>query len=113
MTNTYRPLSVSAKSAHGEGVVELDLSVMDEKDALDGGHLEIAPRKYRVLSDNYAADAQGAVVELALLKENDAALIQGGHLERVGAVVVGEARDEMFIPTEPGTVVPAPKKKED
>ena len=83
MTNTYRPLSVAAKSQYGDGVFDLDLSVMGEKDALDGGHLEIVPRKYRVLSDNYTAGKQGEVVELALLKENDAALIQGGHLERV------------------------------
>lgn len=83
MTNTYRALSVLAKSEHGDGVVELELSVMEERDALDSGHLELVPRKYRVLSGNYQAGKQGDVVELALLKENESALIQGGHIERV------------------------------
>lgn len=83
MSNTYRALSILAKSEHGEDPVDLDLTVMEERDALEGGHLEIAPRKYRVLSDNYEAGKQGAVVDLALLKENEAALIAGGHIERV------------------------------
>ncbi len=113
MTNTYRAISVVGEHYFGEGVSELDLSPSEEQDAISGGHLEIVPRKYRVLSDNYTAGKQGEVVELALLKENDAALIQGGHLERIDTVIVGEKRDELFIPTEPGTVVPAPKKKED
>ncbi len=113
MTNTYRAISVVGEHYFGEGVSDLDLSPSEERDALNGGHLEIVPRKYRVLSDNYTAGKQGEVVELALLKENDAALIQGGHLERIDTVIVGEKRDELFIPTESGTVVPAPKKKED
>ncbi len=83
MVNTYKAISVVGEHYFGEGVSELDLSPSEEQDALNGGHLEIVPRKYRVLSDNYTAGAQGEVVELALLKENDAALIQGGHLERV------------------------------
>ena len=82
MSNSYRPLSVAAKSQYDEGVVDLDLSVMAEKDALDGGHLEIVLRKYRVLSDNYTPGKQGEVIELALPKENEAALIAGSHIER-------------------------------
>lgn len=85
MTNTYRALSVVGEHHFGEGVVDLDLSPDEERDALGGNHLEIVPRKYRVLSDNYTAGEQGAVVELALLKENESALIQGGHIERVDA----------------------------
>lgn len=83
MTNTYRALSVVGEHHFGEGVVDLDLSPDEERDALGGNHLEIVPRKYRILSDNYTAGEQGAVVELALLKENEAALIQGGHIQRV------------------------------
>ena len=83
MTNTYKATSVVGEHYHGAGVSDLDLSPSDERDAINGGHLEIVPRKYRVLSDNYTAGKQGAVVELALLKENEAGLIQGGHLERV------------------------------
>lgn len=83
MTNTYKAISVVGEHYFGEGTVELDLSAAEEQDALSGGHLEIVPRAYRVLSDNYAAGKQGDTVELALLKEQEAALIQGGHLELV------------------------------
>lgn len=104
MSNTYRALSVLAKSEHGDGVVELDLSPYDEHSELSGGHLEIVPRKYRVLSDNYTAGEQGAVVELALLKENEAALIQGGHLERVD--------EPKQTPAEPKPVAKQQKKED-
>jgi hypothetical protein len=83
MTNTYKALSAVGEHYFGEGVVDLDLTASEEQDALNGGHLEIVPRTYRVLSDNYAAGKQGESVELALLKEHEAALIQGGHIERV------------------------------
>jgi hypothetical protein len=83
MTNTYRPVSVAAKSTYGEAPVDLDLSVTEEKDAIEGRHLELAPRTYRVLSDNYTAAAQGETFEGTFLVENEAALIQGGHIERV------------------------------
>lgn len=85
MTNTYKATSVVGEHYFGEGTSELNLSVTEEQDAISGGHLEIVPRKYRVLSDNYTAGKQGAVVELALPKENEAGLIQGGHIERVAA----------------------------
>lgn len=83
MTNTYKAISVVGEHYFGEGVVEADMSALEERDAIDGGHLGIVPRTYRVLSDNYAAGKQGESVELALLKEHEAALIQGGHIERV------------------------------
>jgi hypothetical protein len=36
-----------------------------------------------VLSNNYSAGKQGStVVDLALLVEHEAALVQGGHIER-------------------------------
>lgn len=82
MTNTYRPISVLAKSTHGEDPVELDLSPMDEKDALDGGHLELVPRKYKVLSDNFSGGPQNGEYVGALRVETEQALIQGGHIER-------------------------------
>jgi hypothetical protein len=94
MTNTYRAISVVGEHLFGEGVVELDLSPDEERDALGSKHLEIVPRKYRVLSDNYEAGKQGDVVELALLKENDAALTQGGHLERVAEPKEAPADDK-------------------
>lgn len=83
MANTYKATSDLGRHYFGEGVTEHDLSPTEEQDAINGGHLEIVPRTYKVLSDNYAAGAQGESVELALLKEQEAALLSGGHLERV------------------------------
>ena len=82
MTNTYRAVSEYGKATYGDDAVDLDLSVMDEKDALDGGHLEIVPRRYMVLSDNFSGGPQGGEYMGALRKENEAALIQGGHIKR-------------------------------
>lgn len=83
MTNTYKATSVVGEHYFGDGVVEVDLSPAEEYDAINGGHLQVVPRTYRVLADNYEAGKQGELVELALLKEHEQALIQGGHLERV------------------------------
>lgn len=91
MNNTYRATSAVGEHFYGAGVSEQDLSPSEERDALSSGHLEIVPRKYRVLTDNYTAGKQGAVVELALEKENEAALVQGGHLERVDDKPLDEA----------------------
>jgi hypothetical protein len=82
MTNTYRALTKPAEAAYGTGVLELDLSVADEQDALGSGLLELVPRTYRVVSDNYV-HPQGETFEEAFLIENEAALIAGGHIERV------------------------------
>lgn len=104
MTNTYKAISIVGEHYFGEGVSEHDLSPAEERDALSGGHLQIVPRKYRVLSDNYTAGAQGSVVELALLKENEAALMQGGHLERVD--------DPKEVPADEKPAAKAADKKE-
>lgn len=101
MTNRYQPVSILAKSEHGEGPVELDLSVMDERDALDGGHLELVPRTYRVLSNNFSGGPQGSEYQATFRKENEAALAQGSHIERVDAPVEK---------TPPVDEPPAPKK---
>jgi hypothetical protein len=82
MANTYRPVSARAKALHGEEPFEAEFTPSEERDELDGGHLEIVPRPYRVLVDNYAAGKQGDVVDLALLVENEGALLAGGFLER-------------------------------
>lgn len=82
--NTYKATSPAAVAAFEDGVFERDFTPAEEQDWLSSGLLELAPRTYRVLSNNYEAGSQGELVELALLKEIEAALIQGGHLERVG-----------------------------
>jgi hypothetical protein len=81
--NTYKAVSERAKILNGEDVFEADFSALEEKDHLDGGHLEIVPRTYRVLSNNFSAAKQGATFDGAFLVEQEAALIQGGHIERV------------------------------
>jgi hypothetical protein len=81
--NTYRATSPAAERVYGAGVVELDLSVTEEQDALGSGLLEQVPRTYRVLSDNFAAGEQGSNIDAAYPVETEAALISGGHLERV------------------------------
>lgn len=83
MTNTYRPVSEYGKAQWGPDVFDGDFTVTDEKDHIDGGHLEIVPRKYTVLSDNFSGGPQGGEYMGALRKEIEAALIQGGHIQRV------------------------------
>lgn len=80
---TYRATSARGKALYGEAVFEADLSVVEERDLVSAGHIAIEPRAYQVLSDNYVAGKQGATVSLALPVEQEAALIQGGHIERV------------------------------
>lgn len=82
MGNTYQALSERAKALHGDKPFEAELSAAEEHDELAGGHLEIVPRAYNVLSNNFSAAKQGGVVDLALLVEQEAALVQGGHIER-------------------------------
>jgi hypothetical protein len=80
--NTYRATSARAEALHGKDVVELDLSASDEADQVSAGHLELVPRPYKVLVNNYAGGKQDDVVDLALPVENEAALVSGGILER-------------------------------
>ena len=82
MANTYRALTPAAVGAFDEGVFERDFTATEERDWLDSGLVELVPRTYRVLSANYAVP-QGQTFEAAMLKENEAALISGGHIERV------------------------------
>lgn len=98
MTNTYRPVSEYGKAVFGEDVFDGDFTAAEERDHLDGGHLEIVPREYKVTSENYAAGKQGEVVELALPVEVEAAQVFGGHIERVQ-------------PEQPTTEKPATRRK--
>jgi len=82
MSNTYRAKTKAATAAFSDGVFEHDFTVTEEKDWLDSGLLELVPRKYKVLSDNYAVP-QGETFEAAMLIEIEAALLSGGHIERV------------------------------
>ena len=81
--NTYRAVSDRAKALNGEDDFEAELTPAEEADQLSAGHLEIVPRAYKVLTNNYSAGKQGDVVDLALPVETESALIAGGHIERV------------------------------
>lgn len=82
MTNTYKPLSERAKALHGVKVFTAEFTVLEEADQISAGHLEIAPRPYKVLSNNFEAGKQDTVVNLALPIEQEAALVEGGHIKR-------------------------------
>lgn len=94
MSNTYRATSPAAVAAFADGVFERDFSPSQERDWLDSGLLELVPRTYKVVSNNYEAGEQNARVELALLKEIEAAHIAGGHIERVDDKPAPEAKTD-------------------
>ena len=89
--NTYRALTPAAVGMFAEGVFEADFTPDQEKDLLAAGLVELVPRRYEITSTNYAAGAQGDVVTLALLRENEQVLIDGGHLKRVDAKPAAKA----------------------
>jgi hypothetical protein len=72
------------------GVFEREFSLAEEADWLGSGLLELVPRAYRALSNNYQV-TQGETFDAAFLVENEAALIQGGHIERVNKPAKKEA----------------------
>lgn len=82
MSNTYRALTPAAQAAFSVGVFEAEFTPSEEKDWLDSGLLELVPRTYRVLSDNFEVP-KDELFERAYLKEPESALIGAGHIERV------------------------------
>lgn len=80
--NRYRALTPQAVAAFGEGELELELTAAQEADAINSGLLEIVPRKYRAVSNNYEVP-QNEVFEAALLVDVETALVEGGHIQRV------------------------------
>ena len=94
MSNTYKATSPAAVAAFADGVFERDFTASEEKDWLDSGLIELVPRTYRVLSNNYSAAEQGQTFEGALLVEIEAALIQGGHIERVDKPKAAKAAEK-------------------
>ena len=82
MSNTYRALSQKAEAVFAPGVFVAEFTPSEEKDHLDSGLIEIVPRTYRVLTDNFSGGPMGSKWTAALLRENEAALL-GIHIERV------------------------------
>jgi hypothetical protein len=65
-------------------VFEKDFTPADELENVDSGLIGIVPSMYKVVGESRVYDTgQGELFEAALLMENEAALIQGGHIERV------------------------------
>lgn len=85
MTNQYKALSEYGRAIFGEDVFDADFAAGEERDHLDGGHLEIVPRDYEVVSDNFSGGPKGSFYRAALVKEIEAALVGGYHLKRVVA----------------------------
>lgn len=83
MTNTYKAVSAYGKAVFGEDVFDGDFDATEEKDLLDAGHVEIVPRKYTVLTNNFSGGSQGSEYNAGLLKDVETALLAGGHLRRV------------------------------
>jgi hypothetical protein len=92
MSNIYKAKTKAAEAAFFVGEGELDLTPTEEADAIAAGLLEIVPREYRVLSNNYEV-AEGETFKAAMLIENEAALIAGGHIERVKAAPKQKAKE--------------------
>ena len=85
MANTYRAVSDYGKAVFGEEPFDHEFTASDEGDHLGSGHLEIVPRTYRQLSNNYSAAKQGATFLGAFVVDHESALIQGGHIKRADA----------------------------
>lgn len=63
---------------------EKDFSPDEEAANLHSGLLEIVPREYKVIGGSTVHDAKpGEVFTRALLIGEEAALVEGGHIERV------------------------------
>lgn len=93
MTNTYRALSKAAEAAFSAGVFEREFSPTEERDWLASGLIEIVPRSYQVLSDNYERP-MGEVFDAAFLVEIEAALISGSHIERVDKPATKQKKED-------------------
>jgi hypothetical protein len=87
MTNLYRAKTPQAEAAFAPDVFERDFTATEEKDWLDSGQIQIVPRPYNVLSDSFTIEGwpcpQNAVITAGFPIEIEAALISGGHIQRV------------------------------
>jgi hypothetical protein len=77
-----RAVTERGVAMYGDGPVELDLSADEESDLLARGHVELVPRRYRALSRRILTP-QGQEFEAVYVVDREAALIAGGHIERV------------------------------
>ena len=100
MVNTYKATSEYGHAIFGDDVFDGDFDAAEEKDHLDGGHLEIVPRDYEVTSDNFSGGPKGSPYRAALRKEIEEALLAGYHLKRVEVAVKKTAAKKAASSTE-------------
>ena len=83
--NRYRSLRDAPElDAKKNDEIELELSALEEQDMLAARRLELLPRRYMVVGGSKVFEAEpGGVFEAALLVEQEAILMAGGHIERV------------------------------
>ncbi|HEU4543465.1 MAG TPA: hypothetical protein VFR23_20200 [Jiangellaceae bacterium] len=103
--NTYRALTPQAVAMFEEGVFEAEFTPAQERDWLDSGLLELVPRRYRVLSDNYELPKDNTFVA-TMLVEIEAMLTDAGHIERVDDEPEEAEQDEEPDDDEPDDVEP-------
>lgn len=98
MSNRYRvllPLLVHTEdAAYGQGEdFEKEFSEEDEAENLNSGLLEIVPREYKVIGGSVVHEAPpGETFTAALRIGEEAALVAGGHIERVEAKPARKAK---------------------
>jgi len=99
--NRYRALTPAAEGAFDVDVFEREFTPVEERDWLDSGLIALVPRPYKVLSDSFTIEGwpcpQGAIVTAAFPVEIEAALISGGHIERVDDEPVDESHADKII----------------
>ncbi len=98
--NTYKALTRAAEAAFQLGEFEHEFTPTEEAEWVGPGLIEIVPRRYRVLVDTEVFGVKGTdadpTFEAAMLIEPEAALLSGGHIERMRMV---KKTDE--VPTKP------------
>jgi hypothetical protein len=83
-SNTYTANTKAAEAAFSVGEFEHEFTVAEERDWLASGLISLVPRTYRVLTDTRVHETGlGDTFEAAMPIEIEAALIDGGHIERV------------------------------
>jgi hypothetical protein len=87
--NTYKvllPILVNGEHKQGDVFDHEFASPAEEEGSVNSGLLEIVPRTYKVVGTTRVHDTDpGGQFDAGLLMGQEAALIAGGHIERVAA----------------------------
>ena len=81
----YRAVHPSYVAIHGADPFEADYTAIEERDWLDRGLLELVPHRYKVVGPHAVYDtAPGDTFERAFRIDEEAHLLDAGHIIRVG-----------------------------